>query len=141
MHNDIQEMRAFAKADMIFTIVNQCDCELDEYGRSELLKRINAAYEGNEDFGQRMLLAIEDFLRKEMDSPQKHPFLTKLVKCDEMPNVVAKLSDYGLHVVVTNQFDDEGVITDYFIVQAKCTQPQWDNAMARTPMWFPVTLA
>lgn len=134
-----QLKRAFAKADMIFTVVNQCDCELDELGRSELLKLINASYCGNEDFGQRMLLAIENFLRKEMDVVEK-PFLTKLVKCDEMPNVVAKLSDYGLHVVVTNQLDAEGVITDYFVVQAKCSEEQWANALARTPQWFPVTL-
>lgn len=131
-----QLKRAFAKADMIFTICAQCDMELDDEGRSELLKLINAAYAGNEDFGQRMLLAIEDFLRKEMDNPPAKLNICKLVKCHDLPITVAKLADYGLYTVVSNQYDANGSVTDYFFVQAVCSQEQWDAAMARTPKWL-----
>jgi hypothetical protein len=131
-----QEQKAFAKADMIFTICAQCDIELDEKGRSELLRIINAAYEGNESFGSRMLLAIESFLRKELDNPPLKHHIVKVVKCHDMPVLVAKLADYGLYTIVSNQYDEHGSSTDYFIVQAVCSQEQWDAAMARTPKWM-----
>lgn len=130
---NIQEKRAFAKADQIFTICTQVDMELNEYGRIELLRLLTNAADDSPDLGMCILWAI---LRTVRNYTEPGITTIKEIPCQELPNVVARLADYGLRVTVSNLYNVEGTVTDYFKVIAYCTEKQWDAAMERTPMWL-----
>jgi len=57
----------------------------------------------------------------------------------ELPMIAAKLADSGINFSVVSMFE-HGEITDDVEIVANCSDAQWTLAMARVPMWFPVTL-
>lgn len=63
----------------------------------------------------------------------------KRIFIKEMPLVVAKLVDYGIDIHIRNEFSNDSA-TDYVIIVAECCRGKWDDAMKRTPQWFPVSL-
>lgn len=63
------------------------------------------------------------------------------VKISEMPLIVAKLVDYGINVHITQEYDNQGSVTDYIIIYADCCRGKWQRAIGRTPKWFPISLS
>jgi hypothetical protein len=72
-----------------------------------------------------------------------HGHKTERITCDitEMPTVVAKLVDYGISVRVYNLYNDDGGISDNVRINVDAERDEIDRALARTPMWYPVTLS